>query len=218
MSMTEIKAIIFDMDGVISDTQKLHALVEEEILRRYGVNLSPEEITQKYAGTTDREFFEKIFNDHNISVDVENIIKEKWERMIKISKNNISPISGAVELIKNLRRNDFKLAIASASPHNFIKLVLEELNLKGKFDVIVSAEDVKFGKPNPEIFLLAVKKLRVKPEECIIIEDGINGIIAGKKAGMKCIWFTKEENKTKVPADLIVNDLKELTIAKIKGL
>ena len=190
--MTKIKAVIFDMDGVISDTQKLHASVEEKLLKKYGIELNSDEITEKYAGVPDKEFFEKIFKDYKVSVDVEKIINEKWKEMINIAKNNIFPIPGIIELVKQLKENRFKLAVASSSPHNFIELVLSELKLEGKFDVIVSAEDVKFGKPNPEIFLLASKNLSVDPSECVVIEDGINGIIAAKRAGMKCILLTRE--------------------------
>ncbi len=216
MTMSPIKAVIFDMDGVISDTQKLHALIEEKLLKKYGIELDSDEITEKYAGLPDKEFFEKIFKDYKISVDVEKVINEKWNEMMDIAKNNISPIQGAIELINQLKENGFKLAVASSSPHSFIELVLSELKLKEKFDVIVSTEDVKFGKPNPEIFLLAAKKLRKDPSECVVIEDGINGIIAAKRGGMKCIFLTRK-NKDQQFADLAISSLKELSAKRIKN-
>ncbi len=215
--MTKIKGVIFDMDGVISDTQKMHASVEEKLLKKYGIEMNSDEITEKYAGMPDKEFFEKIFKDHKVSVNVEEIIREKWNEMMRIAKNNISPIPGAIELIKQLKENGFKLAVASSSPHNFIELVLSKLKIKKEFDVVVSAEDVKFGKPNPEIFLLASKKLNLNPSECVVIEDGINGIIAAKRAEMKCIFLTKE-NQNQYLADLVISSLKELSIKNIKNL
>jgi beta-phosphoglucomutase family hydrolase len=215
--MTEIRTVIFDMDGVISDTQKLHASVEEKLLKKYGIRMSSDEITEKYAGISAKEFFGKIFEAHGISVDVERVINEKWGKMICIAKNNTFPLPGAVELITQLKKNGFKLGVASTSSHKFIELVLSELKLKEKFDVIVSGEDVKFGKPNPEIFLLTSKKLDVQPSECVVIEDGINGIIAAKRAGMKCILLTRE-NKGRYSADLVISSLKELSIEKIKNL
>ncbi len=215
--MTEIKAVIFDMDGVVSDTQKLHASVEESLLKKYGIKMDVEEITEKYAGVPDRKVFERIFRDNNILVDVDKVIKEKWDKMFSLTKNNVSPISGAMELINELKNNGFKLGIASSSPIRFIELVLSELGLKEKFYAITGAEEVKYGKPDPQIFLLTARKLRVTPKECVVIEDGISGMIAAKRAGMKCIGLVEKENRD-YPADLIVRSLREIKIENLKIL
>lgn len=209
--------MIFDMDGVISDTQGLHAEVEEELLKKYGVTMSADEITEKYAGVSDKEFFERAFKGHRMPPnDITIIIAEKWDEMVALAENNIRPIPGAIELISELKRQKFKLGVASASPVKFIDLVLSKLKLKEEFDVITSGDEVERGKPDPDIFLLTAKKLGVRPKECVVIEDGINGMIAAKRAGMKCVGLVKNEGS--YPADLIVNEFKELTIEKIKNL
>lgn len=215
-----IKAVIFDMDGVISDTQKLHAKVEEKLLGKYGIKIKADEITEKFSGVPTKDFFQELFNEHKISINIDLIMKEKWKEMIIDAKKSVSAVSGAIELINELKKQDFKLGVASSSTKKYVDVVLSKLKLKEKFDVIVTQEEVRHGKPNPDIFLLTARRLNVLPENCIVIEDGISGIIAAKKAGMKSIAFI---DKTKIvrniyPADLIVSDLKLLTFEKIKNL
>ncbi len=211
-----VKAVIFDMDGVISDTQGLQASIVEEILRKHDIEISAEEITAKYAGVTDKEFLKIIFKNFRKELsDLDQIIKEKQEKLMELAKGNISAISGAIELITKLYSQGISLGVASASPTEFIKLVFSELNLNDKFRVITSAEEVKKGKPDPAIFLLTAQKLSVRPETCVVIEDGINGMIAAKKAGMRCIGLVPKKNQETYPADLLVSDLRQVKIEDI---
>jgi HAD superfamily hydrolase (TIGR01549 family) len=110
-----------------------------------------------------------------------------------------------------LKENGFPLAIASASIKSFINLVVKELGLENIFDVLVSSTEVAKGKPAPDIFLLAAKKLGADPENCIVIEDGIKGMEAAKNAGMKCIGLVADKNGA-YPADILVNSLTEIKI------
>lgn len=214
-----IKAIIFDLDGVISDTEELQSSVEVGILKKYGIKMSSSEITEKYAGVSEKEWMKKVLDDCGVSVDISIVVKEKWDRLMALKKNSILPIAGAPGLINELKIQKFKLGVASASIMKFIKHVLSELQLEDKFDTITSAEEVEFGKPNPAVFLLTARRLKVQPEECVVIEDGINGMVAAKKAGMKCIGLVSKNGASRTyPADLIVNSLKELTIDQIRRL
>lgn len=212
-----IKAVLFDMDGVISDTQHIHAEVETKLLKDYGVDLSAEEITAKYAGYSDDEFYEVVFADYGITkVTMDEAIEEVWKRKFAASRGNILPLPGVQNLISDLKENGFKLAVASASIMEFIELVLSDLNLSDKFDAITSAIEVENGKPAPDIFLLVAKKIGVEPKNCVVIEDSVNGMIAAKKAGMKCIGIVKE--KGDYPADLVITSFDELSIEKIRAL
>ncbi len=130
--------------------------------------------------------------------------------MLNLKEGEITPIPGVVELIHKLKEDGFKLAVASASIRPFIKRVLTELNIKQEFDVITSTQDVKRGKPEPDVFLLAAEKLGVKPEHCTVIEDGISRMIAAKKAGMKCIGLI--HHKGEYPADIQVDSLCKLSL------
>jgi len=214
LKMKMIKAIIFDMDGVISDTQKWHSQIESKILLKHGIKIKPSEITRKYSGVKDVDMFKELFNQNNVKSKPEKASKEKWKEMQKKAEKKIPPIKGAKKLIKKLKSKGFKLAVASSSPTSFIQTVLKKLEIK-QFDTIASSREVKNGKPHPDVFLLAARRLKIKPKECIVIEDGVNGMIAAKKAGMKCIAFSKSKNK---PADLTVSQLEKITIEKIQKL
>lgn len=211
MDKQTIKAVIFDMDGVISDTQVIHAKVESEILKEYGIEIHPDEITNRFAGVAISEIFQEIFSDFNKEMPaIEELIKTKWETMERLAKNNVKEIPGTGEFIQSLKILGLPIAVASASRLAFIKLILSELNLIEKFNVISSAEEVKRGKPEPDLFLLAAERLGILPKDCLVIEDGISGMIAAKKAGMKCIGLVRHEESKNYPADFLVKDLRDV--------
>ncbi len=207
-----IKAVIFDMDGVISDSQPIHAGLEELLLKEHGINLSADYLTMNYAGIPDRECARMIFAEYGKEVDLNKFVENKWARILEFAKGRIVAIEGAVDLIEKLKKNNFLLAVASSSIPEFIDLVLSELKVKDKFDVLTSGKEVKLGKPSPDIFLLTARKLGVSPQECLVIEDAEHGVVAAKKAGMKCVWLTNRETlpNNEYRADIIVRSLKEL--------
>ena len=208
-------AVIFDMDGVVSDTQKFHAEAESEMLKDYHITMSPAEITKRFAGVADERMFKEIFDEHGVTTHppIDNIVFQKWDIMATIAYGRITPIPHALELIKTLRANDFKLAIASASTKVFINEVLGELKITDDFDTLVSAQEVERGKPAPDIFLLAAKRLGVTPEESVVIEDGRSGMIGAAAAGIKCIGLIGENDKPdEYPATQCVTSLSQVSI------
>ncbi len=204
------------MDGVISDTQKIHATVEANLFREYGINITSDEITKKYAGTPDKVCFAKIFEAHGLNIDVEAALKIKWKRMMLLASGGIDAIPGAIKLINDLKLAGLKLGGASSSPKNFIELVLAKLGIKEKFDAITSTQEVDRGKPNPDIFLLAAKKINIEPIECVVIEDAMSGMIAAKAAGMACVGLISDDRN--YPADLSVTTLENLSVKHIINL
>lgn len=211
-----IKAIIFDMDGVISDTQKIHSKVEAELLNRYGYNFTPEDITQKYAGVRTTEFFGELLKGKE--QDIAGLLNKKQENMIKLAKQHVDPMPGIFELIA-FAKTIGPIAVASASDMNYVQTVLTTLKIQDKFESITSSEEVKKGKPAPDTFLLAAKRINTKPENCLVIEDGISGMIAAKKAGMKCIGLVPDRNaKDKYPATILVESLKEINKELVERL
>jgi HAD superfamily hydrolase (TIGR01509 family) len=211
----KIRAIIFDMDGVISDTQTLAANVESKILKRYGIDMSPGYLTATYAGTKHKYMYEKEFSSRKMNIDVDTVVDETWNEILS-SENLITPIDGIYELITMLKKQDYKLAVASGSRKEFIKIVLKKLELTDTFNITASSDEVANGKPSPDLFLMVAKKLHVKPEECIVIEDGTNGMIAAKSAGMKCIGLVSDAGK--YPADITVKSLKDIDISLLHRL
>ena len=206
-----IRAVIFDMDGVVSDTERLHQEVERLILAPYGIAPTIDRTPGRFAGMSDREFFPAVFAAHAVTGDVEAVIAEKWRRMAELAPGAIAAVPGALELIAELRVGGFRLALASASPRVFIDQVLDALAIRDRFDVVVSADEVARGKPEPDVFLLAARRLGVAPGECVVIEDAENGMTAARRAGMRCVGLVHVGEPSPRPADLCVSDLRTLT-------
>ena len=202
-------AIIFDMDGVLSDTQRLHASVESSLLAERATTISPEEITERYAGMADAEFFRAVLGARLDGPTLEWLIREKWVRMMDRSRGTIRPMDGAVELVRALAALGTPLAVASSSPLGFIDHVLNALEIAGCFVVRASADEVPHGKPAPDVFLLAARRLAVEPFRCTVIEDAVAGMQAAARAGMRCIALVADPARP-VPADVRVTTLREL--------
>ncbi len=208
-----VRAVIFDMDGVISDTQVVHAKIESELLRDYGIEISPDDITARFAGVADGEMFQQIFKEFGKAAPaIDGLIKEKWAKMNYLTHGNVREVSGTREFIERLKNFGIPLAVASASRLQFIEFVLSELGQRDKFNTIASAEEVEKGKPEPDLFLLAARRLSIMPEDCLVIEDGINGMAAAKRAGMRCVGLIQRGVDQQYPADLLVEDLRDARI------
>jgi beta-phosphoglucomutase family hydrolase len=212
-----VKAVIFDMDGVISDTQKLHAEVESKLLARFGVVLSPEEITKRYAGVRTREFFSRLLEEQGAVFDIDQILEEKWEEMAILADDKVEEIPGSIALIKSLKAAKFPLAVASASNLRYVTTVLKKLGVDDAFDSVVSGDMVQKGKPDPESFLLAATNLGISPEQCLVIEDGISGMEAARSAGMYCIGLVHDLTKIYPTANL-VSTMEEITLDRVRAL
>jgi beta-phosphoglucomutase-like phosphatase (HAD superfamily) len=204
-----MKAVIFDMDGVISDTQSLAATIESEIFKEHGIDLSIDYITENYAGTKDEHMFKKEFSIRGFTADYQALSELKWKRITDPSIK-INPIVGIHGLLDYCSQNGLKIALASGSPHVFINKVLTSLNLKDRFDAVCSADEVYHGKPAPDVFLLAAFRLDIHPSHCIVIEDGINGMIAARSAGMKSIGLVPKLDRSIYPADHLIHSLKDV--------
>lgn len=214
--MKKSKAVIFDMDGVISDTQKVHSLVDSELAKEFGVNISPEEITENYSGVMARIMFPEIFKKYNrILPDLESLIREKERRIDNLVDSNVFWVDGTKEFIEKLYKIDIPLSVASASHKSFIQSVLSELGISDKFIAIASAKEVLKGKPDPDLFLLAAERMNIDPEDCLVIEDGINGMVAAKKANMQCVALIRNDIRKDYPADIVVSDLRNLNIKEL---
>lgn len=214
------KAFIFDMDGVITRTEKMQSAAESKVFATIGIKITPQEILNSYNGWKDIEIFRDMASRNNIKEPVEKLREEKWKIVYnEVSQKGIPVVPGVLDLIEKLRQEGYILAIASSTTQKFLNTVLTTLHIKDKFNVIVSGDQVKLGKPNPEIFLLAAKKINISPDACIVIEDAPSGVSAAKAAGMKCIAITTGSSKEKLKkADLIIDSFYELSAEVIKNL
>lgn len=209
-----MKAVIFDMDGVIIDSEPIHFEVDIQTMRDFGCSISKEELN-KYVGTTNEYMYTDIKNNYKIDKSVEEIINYRSEMAKrKVIESDLMPIEGIKELLNDLKDKNIPTAIASSSPRDFIEVVVSKFELDNYFSCILSGEEVENGKPAPDIYVETAKKLGIPSEECIVIEDSKNGVLAAKKAGMKCIGFKNvnsgEQDLSK--ADCIVNSIVDINI------
>jgi len=214
------KAVIFDMDGVIIDSEPIHFDVDNQTMDYFDFSISSKEM-ETYVGMTNPEMWLLIKNKYNLIQSVDEIINYQLENKISILQGlDISPIEGIRELLLQLRNHTIPIGIASSSPRVFIEEVLKKFDLVDYFLCVVSGEEVPRGKPAPDIYIEAAYQLGVGPETCVVIEDSRNGVIAAKNAGMKCIGYKNinSGNQNLSLADIIVDSIKEINIQDILQL
>lgn len=183
LDINNIKAIIFDMDGVIFDTEVVYLELWSKAFEKYGYKLE-KEIYSEVLGTG-RENVKRVFlNNYGNELPIEIMYKEKDEGLGKAVDRGIPLKEGAYEILSYLKNNNYKIALATSAAKERALKQLRYADIESFFDTIVSRDDVKETKPNPDIFLKAAKRLNVNPDECIVIEDSGAGIKAAFNAGM----------------------------------
>lgn len=207
------EAVIFDMDGVLINSEPYYIEVEQYNFRKLGLNVTQEEhIT--YQGIATDKMWELVIKKHGLSKSVEELVEITNAMVTPYFQNlpTIEPMTNVVELIKYLSKKNIPLALASSSNLDIIEIVLQKTGLKKYFSEIVSSQIVGSSKPEPDIFLFTSEKLGILPKKCVVIEDSKNGIEAAKRAGMFCIAYSGPgfENQDQSQADLIISDFKEL--------
>ncbi|MCH7520028.1 MAG: HAD family phosphatase [Candidatus Dadabacteria bacterium] len=181
-----IKAVIFDMDGVMIDSEPLWEKTERILLARRDIEYSPT-YRDQIVGLNQNDSGKLLINTFELEETVEDIISERVEILTAIYEEELEVVLDLIPLLDNLRDNKFKLAVASSSPLRVINFVLDMFSLQEYFPVVVSGECTENGKPHPDIYLHTAKRLEVEPSECVAIEDSINGVKSAKAAGMYCI-------------------------------
>ena len=223
-----LRAVIFDFDGVITDSEILHLRAFNRALAQYGIEIATKDYYKDYLGLTDLDLF-KALNEKGLlglgDRQIENLAKQKSQVFEQLAKVEGRIIEGVRDFLEMLRQNNIPTAICSGALLTDIELILEEARLRSFFDVIVSAEQVKKGKPNPEGFLLTLQKLNhdqqisIAGEQCVVIEDSHWGLKAAKAAGMHTIAVTNSYDAEQLTmAEKIVTQLDELSIDDLQKL
>ena len=181
-----IKAVIFDMDGVMIDSEPLWEKTERILLARRDIEYSPT-YRDQIVGLNQNDSGKLLINTFELEETVEDIISERVEILTAIYEEELEVVLDLIPLLDNLRDSKFKLAVASSSPLRVINFVLDMFSLQEYFPVVVSGECTENGKPHPDIYLHTAKRLEVEPSKCVAIEDSIKGVKSAKAAGMYCI-------------------------------
>ena len=215
-----IKAVLFDMDGVVVDSEPYHIqAMREVLLEEMELDIPSEEIGG-FCGLNYEEKIEIIFKKRNLNADIDSLRKKTNERYIQLIKDRIYPKDGLIDLLERLLSENIKISLVTASNRKQTEIIVNRTGTSKYWAFIITGDDVIKRKPDSECYIKAKNKLGLEPKECVVIEDSIPGIEAAKGAGMFCIAipndYVKGQDFSK--ADIIVNSLKEINLDMISNL
>jgi HAD superfamily hydrolase (TIGR01509 family) len=208
-----IKCVIFDMDGVIVDTEPVHHFAYKQHFEQLKIDVSPE-IYASFTGNSTKNIYQKIKSIYSLSESVDQLVQQKrfFFNDAFEHKNDLQLLDGVLQLIQDLHQNGFQLILASSSAMQTIDRVFERFDLNQYFDYKVSGEDFEFSKPHPAIFLHAASLSNFKKNNCIVIEDSTNGVKAANAAEIFCVGYYSLHSKLQdlSTANFTINHFDEL--------
>lgn len=206
-----VQGILFDMDGVLVDSEEYIFEAAKRMFAEHGVSVKPTDALP-FVGTGENRYISGIGELNGFTVDIECDKARTYAIYEKISRGKLQALPGVHSFIDQCKTKGLKIAVASSADRIKIEINLREIGLESTlFDAVISGEDVKLKKPFPDIYLLAAKQIGIKPEDCLVVEDAISGITAGKAAGCKCLALTTSFSAEKLTeADWICKDLSEV--------
>ncbi|MDP4201049.1 MAG: HAD-IA family hydrolase [Bacteroidota bacterium] len=204
----QIKAILFDMDGVLVDSEEYIFEAARMMFAEHGVQVKPEDALP-FVGMGENSYIAGIGRTNGFEVEIERDKARTYQIYGEITQGKLKSLPGTVTFIQQCRQRGLKLAVASSADRVKIEINLREIGVPaGTFDAIVSGEEVERKKPFPDIYLLAAEKVGVSPDECLVVEDAVSGVTAAKAAGARCLALTTSFPAEKlVEADQIVDSL-----------
>ncbi|MBN2329777.1 MAG: HAD family phosphatase [Candidatus Omnitrophica bacterium] len=212
-----MKAAIFDMDGVLVDSEPIHQRTELDALAAFGLQLETRDL-KPYAGTTRESFQNGIALQYNFHPDWESLFHHKDQRFYEMMEE-VQSMPGVLNFIRDLQKSNIKLALATSGQKRSMEFVLNKFSLNESFSALVCANDVTHGKPHPEAFLIAADRLNIPPCDCVVFEDSVNGVKAAKAAGMYAIGIAATFPKEALhEADRIIESFHQINADEIAAL
>lgn len=213
------KAIIFDMNGVIINDERVHQQSWKEFCQKYKFSLSEDDFKNKVFGRTEADTLTYLFNKKLTDNEISNYSDERVKTAIDIFKPQLKLNDGLLNLLIDLKNNDIPIAIATGSRTVYTNFIIDGLKIKEYFKQITTAQEVFKGKPDPEIYLLTANKLNVDPKDCIVFEDSISGIKAAKSANMKVVAITTTHQRDELLiADKVIDSFTEITVKELGNI
>ena len=189
IDLAAVRAVLFDMDGVIVDTEPIYFASNRALFRQLGFTVTESGYAQ-FVGLEAEKMWAQLKTEHHLSQPVDELVRMEADGMAAaLRAAELHPMPGLPALLGRIRAHGARIGLASSSAHPVIRIILEQLGLQNTFETVVSGDDVEHGKPAPDIFLLAAARLGVEPGNCLVIEDSANGVRAAKAAGMPCVGF-----------------------------
>jgi HAD superfamily hydrolase (TIGR01509 family) len=213
MRFQNIRAFIFDMDGVLIDSENLYKVIEKELFSEVGLHIDHDEHIA-YQGCSNPVMWSLIKEKHGLTHSLDHLVGITEEKVIRYfnSLPAIEPMPEVVDLLQYLKAKKIKLALASSSTIDVIRIILTKTGLAPFFDAVADCTEAGAGKPDPAIFLLARQKLDIPKENCVVIEDSANGIKAAKAAEITCIAYNGpgSEHQDQSAADWRISRFSEI--------
>jgi len=216
--MNKIEAVIFDMDGVIIDSEPLYFKIQNELFNELGFSVLKSEYNT-FIGAGMQLMWEKLSSKFDLPFTVNKLISMNNKLIYRTFSELplLTATDGFHSFLKSLKESKIKTSVASSTSKRTINVILSRLNVIQEFDTIVSSEEVQQGKPEADIFLEAARRINVKPDNCLVIEDSSLGVQAARKAGMHCVGFTNTnpENQDLSSASIIVSNFDKIDLESI---
>ena len=209
--------VLWDLDGVVIESSRQHLESWTNVLPRFGLTMS-KELHEQTFGMNNREILTIILGEPPDEDLLHRVSWEKESAFREIIRGTIGPLAGAVELLGDLHSAKMRQAIASSAPEENIQVVVDELQIGGYFQALVSGHDLP-AKPDPAVFKEAARQIDLQQEACVVVEDAVVGIRGAIRAGMRVVGVTTTHPaKALQDADLIVDSLLDLSVAEIANL
>ena len=213
-----LKAVIFDMDGVIVDSEPLHRKAYQRMFFDFELEVS-NELYESFTGQSTQAICEILCNLFNLNYKAELLVnrKRKHFELLFDEDDELNLIEGVLDLIKDYYKSGLNLILASSASMQNINRIFKRFDLDSYFKCKLSGADLKASKPHPEIFIKATEASGFLKENCLVIEDSTNGISAAKSAGLFCVGFNSANSKNQnyTDADMIIESFKEIKYSKI---
>jgi len=209
------KAIIFDLDGVIIDSEPVHEEAERIICKKYNIKTPRFNWKKNFKGKTAVDIFEYIIaNFGSDDISIPEIVADYRKIFLALAKEKIQPIPGALQFIKGAKPHVNKIGLTTSNDKEAQQMAFDKFQLHDYFDAIITSNDISQGKPHPEPYIKTAAKLQILPQNCLVIEDSDNGIISARNAGCITVGLTTtfpREKLLEVGADYIVDSFEELS-------
>ena len=214
--MTNKVAVIFDMDGVIVDTNPYHKIALRRFSEKYGYHLSDDELLQRIYGRPNKEWIADLFQAPLTSAELSKYGEEKEQLFRDLYEKDIVPLPGLHDFLDSLRLHEIPVAIGTSAPRSNVDFVLRRTNLENYFTTILDESNVEQGKPDPEIYLKVAARLHFPPERCIVFEDSLSGVASAQAAGAKVVGVATTHSKEELShTKFVITDFVGLDLHKL---
>lgn len=213
------QCVIFDMDGVICHTNPDHAKAFEAFFTNYQIPYTEEEFEEHMYGKHNGYIMTHFFKRPITGEELLKLEDEKESMFREIYKDKVETIPHYLEFLEELKSHGFKTAVATSAPRANLDLITSVLNIADKMDSMMSSEDVKAHKPNPEVYLESAKRVGAAPSDCVVFEDSFSGVTAGLNAGMNVVGVLSTHTREQLPpCNYYINDYSEINVEKVLEL